>query len=202
MRQRKRTPFALVFRLGLGAALALVAAPASASTALSLKQPAALVIEGSSSVRSWKCEAKNPDIKASGQAGDLQVASGSVKVAVAKIDCNNGTMNNHLQNALKAKDFPSINFKLKRQEKGAASDNGVEMKLHGELTILDKSLPVVVVGLATPAEGGFRFVGKHELNMTQWGVEPPKLMLGTMKVGEMVTIGYDLQLEGAEKPQG
>jgi hypothetical protein len=32
--------------------------------------------------------------------------------------------------------------------------------------------------------------------MTEWGLKPPTLMLGTMKVGDRVKVGFDLLLKG------
>jgi hypothetical protein len=31
--------------------------------------------------------------------------------------------------------------------------------------------------------------------MTQWGVQPPRLMMGTLKVGDTVTVNFDLLLQ-------
>jgi hypothetical protein len=40
-----------------------------------------------------------------------------------------------------------------------------------------------------------RVTGKYELNMKDFGVKPPTLMLGTMRVGEKVTVNFDLLLK-------
>jgi hypothetical protein len=36
--------------------------------------------------------------------------------------------------------------------------------------------------------------GVHELNMTEWGIRPPRLMLGTLRVHEDVQVHFDLLL--------
>jgi hypothetical protein len=33
------------------------------------------------------------------------------------------------------------------------------------------------------------------INMKEWGVKPPSLMMGTMKVKENVTVGFDVALK-------
>jgi hypothetical protein len=38
-------------------------------------------------------------------------------------------------------------------------------------------------------------VGKQTINMKEWGIKPPSLMMGTMKVKELVTINYDLTVK-------
>jgi len=45
------------------------------------------------------------------------------------------------------------------------------------------------------ASGMLHVVGTHELRMTEWGLKPPTLMLGTMKVDERVKVGFDLLLK-------
>jgi hypothetical protein len=39
-----------------------------------------------------------------------------------------------------------------------------------------------------------RFKGSKQFKMTEYGVKPPTLMLGTMKVGDPVTVSFDLAL--------
>jgi hypothetical protein len=53
------------------------------------------------------------------------------------------------------------------------------------------SVPVQFSGAGGEA---LRVTGKVPLNMKQWGILPPTLMLGTLKVGESVTVRFDLVL--------
>jgi hypothetical protein len=46
------------------------------------------------------------------------------------------------------------------------------------------------------AAGTWQVTGSKTLLMTEWGIKPPSLMLGTMKVRDPVTIRFDLVLEG------
>jgi hypothetical protein len=45
------------------------------------------------------------------------------------------------------------------------------------------------------ADGALRVTGRYPMPMTQWGVQPPRLMMGTMKVGDTVTVNFDLLLQ-------
>jgi hypothetical protein len=40
-----------------------------------------------------------------------------------------------------------------------------------------------------------RVTGKVPVKMTDWEVKPPTLMMGTIKVGPVVTVNFDLQLQ-------
>ena len=40
-----------------------------------------------------------------------------------------------------------------------------------------------------------RVTGSYDLNMTEYGLKPPTLMFGRIKVGETVTVKFDLLLK-------
>ena len=42
--------------------------------------------------------------------------------------------------------------------------------------------------------GTLRVRGSKPVDMTQWGVQPPSLMMGTMKVNRAATIHFDVVL--------
>jgi hypothetical protein len=49
--------------------------------------------------------------------------------------------------------------------------------------------------IATPADnGGLRVKGSKEFLMSEFGVKPPSLMLGTMKVRDKVKVNFDVVL--------
>jgi polyisoprenoid-binding protein YceI len=104
-------------------------------------------------------------------------------------------MNEHMLNALRAKEHPTIRFQMGGYEAGAVKDGQVPLRIRGELTLAGTTRPIDLDGLATPtADGGLRVRGRYSLRMTDWGVRPPTLMLGTMKVGESVVIRFDYVL--------
>ena len=45
------------------------------------------------------------------------------------------------------------------------------------------------------AAGALRVTGKYALLMTDWNVQPPKLMMGALKVDPTITVNFDLQLQ-------
>jgi hypothetical protein len=52
---------------------------------------------------------------------------------------------------------------------------------------------IEIPATVTEEDGGVvRVKGEAEIRMTRWGVKPPSLMLGTMKVKDPVTIGFDV----------
>jgi polyisoprenoid-binding protein YceI len=187
------------------AAIALVlATPAVAwapalATRLSPQPASKLWVEGTSSVRSYKCEATkiNGGLDLQGEmpatVAELQAAVSGVDltIPVAQLDCGNGTMNDHMRKALKTDANPMIKFNLTKHE--VAANGAVTMT--GKLSIAGQEQPVTLTANATQENGGLRVKGSKQLKMTEFGVKPPSLMMGTMKVGDPVTVHFDLVLK-------
>ncbi|WP_337169359.1 YceI family protein [Gemmatimonas aurantiaca] len=188
--------------LVMTAAVALMAATPSGSGQLTLREGSRLWFDGTSTVRSWSCTAdridatiNSPETAVTDAVLDGRKVDGKVEVdfPVAKLECKNGTMNEHMRKALKATDNPTIRFALDGYD--LTKTSAVGGTLHGTLQLAGQSKPIIIPVQFAPAEGGLRVTGKVPLKMTEWGVKPPTLMLGTLKVGETVTVNFDLLLQ-------
>lgn len=192
----------LVSVLALGAVV-VAAMPAPALAPLPFAAESKLWLEGTSTVRAYSCKADrlNGSVElASGQevvavvGGQQAVREGSLTIPVASLNCGNGTMEGHLKKALKADENPQISFRLISYEAGAKGADGTAMKVQGRLTIAGSEKPVTLAATATEQGGGLRLQGSHEMLMTDFGVAPPTLMMGTMKVAPKVVVKFDLAL--------
>ncbi len=183
------------------AALTLAAAATPIVDALRLKPESKLWFEGTSTVRSWDCKA--PQIQAvidaeagapaAVLAGTKAVRTVQLTFPVAALDCENRTMNNHMRNALNAERQPTIQFTLKDYTLSrVASTTGT---LQGSLTINGQTKDITVPVMFVNAEGALRVTGRYPMAMKDWGVQPPRLMMGTLKVGDTVTVNFDLLLQ-------
>lgn len=113
----------------------------------------------------------------------------SAVTPVPAINCGDATMNKHMQKALKEKEFPEIRFKT---DKYNLIDNGKAVKTAGELTIAGVTKPVEIEAKLMPVpQGGTRVTGQINVDMADFGVKPPSLFFGSMKVAKMVTIRFD-----------
>lgn len=187
---------AIVRNLITAAALAASTAMASAQMALprnlSLSKESRIWLEGTSTVRSFKCSATKLDmtvVAETEQAPAEMVKSASLIVPVAQLECGNKTMNEHMRKALKAEANPQITWKMTSYEV-----QGTSVVINGKLTIAGKENAIELKGTGTADNGTIRFKGSKQFKMTEYGVKPPSLMLGTMKVGDAVTVLFDLAL--------
>jgi polyisoprenoid-binding protein YceI len=178
-------------------ALAITSIAAGTVNRLPVQPESKVWVSGSSTVRDYKCNAVVIDATvmaptaetASTPIGQL-VASAEIAIPLAQLDCGNETMNEHMRKALKAKEAPRVTFKLENYK-----ENAGEIQLNGTLNIAGTERPIQLLGAVTDTKGVVRAVGKAQIRMSEWGVKPPTLMLGSMKVKDNVTINFDVVLK-------
>lgn len=160
-------------------------------------------VEGTSTVRSFTCTAGavegNVATASNGllSLNDLQAAVTSVELAipVAQLACGNGTMDNHMKKALKASDHGTIVFSMEGYSASAPDADTSRLELRGTLRIAGEDRPITMTASATQEpDGTLRVQGSQPITMSEWGVKPPSLMLGTMKVRDEVVVNFDIRL--------
>jgi len=172
---------------------------------MTLQPESRLWINGNSTVRSFECKAgafetvvatSTAGATAALMSGQKAVKSVELSVPAAQLACGNGTMDEHMLKALKAKDNPTITFRLTSYDM-TRGDSGITGALHGTLLLGGKEKPVTLEATATQApNGALRVQGSHSVIMSEYGLKRPSLMLGTMKVHDEVKVSFDLYLEG------
>lgn len=185
-------------RLVLGALL-VPALAAAALAPLSLQPGSRVWVDGTSTTRSWHCESTRAEGSAAAATTDLaqlsRVARAEITVPVATLDCRNNTMNGHMRNALKADQAPEIRFRATSVQVTPTSVDAGTAEMQGTLTIAGADRPVTITGTVVRENGQLRVRGSKRITMTEWGVRPPSLMLGTMKVNPAATVGFDVVLK-------
>src|SRR5690242_4305340 len=96
---------------------------------LKLRTESRLWFEGTSTVRDWKCEAKQIDARIDAEPnaiggvlkGTKAVKSVTLVFPTAKLDCANGTMNGHMMKALHGAEHDAITFVLTGYDLAAGS---------------------------------------------------------------------------------
>ena len=79
---------------------------------------------------------------------------------------------------------------------GLTALQSVGVTLNGTLTLGGVEKPITVNAQAKPGTDGTLIVsGTREVRMTEFSLKPPTLMLGTMKVDEKLTVGFEVVLK-------
>ena len=181
------------------APLALMALTSFAQ--LNLQPESRVWFDGTSTVRAFTCSAKDVQATVPTEAdavdalfaGQKSVQSALVRIPAARLDCGNKTMNEHMLKALKADANPTIEFEVASYELTKV-DGALKGTLTGTLTIGGQTKAVTVEALGKKNGNALRVTGTYPVRMTEYGLKPPTLMMGTLKVNELVKVNFDLLL--------
>ena len=174
-----------------------------ANEMLVLQPQSRLWIDGTSSIKSFSCKAGevNAVVEAFGPnaipqllTGDKGVKAVRVTVPAAQIDCGNGTMNEHMRKAIKLDEFKTIEFRLSDYDVARGAD-GISGTINGTLLLGGVSQPIAIKAEGKPENAMLHVTGSYDLDMTEYGLKPPTLMFGRIKVGKTVKVNYDLLLK-------
>jgi polyisoprenoid-binding protein YceI len=170
---------------------------------LELAPQSRLWINGTSSVKAFQCTAGLVEADVTTNVagavsavagGDKAITAVEVRVQANKIDCQNKTMNGHMFKALKATAHPEIAFRVASYTLAKAAA-GTQATLVGTLVIGGVEKPVTIVASAKEEAGMLRVAGTEKVAMSDFGLKAPTLMMGTLKVGNDITVGFDLLLK-------
>ena len=173
-----------------------------AGTARAQAPAGGLEIVGKSTVGDWKCREASiqPEPASpggfSGQPPASEAMDGvmTLRFPVHDIDCGDALMNDHLRHALKADRHPTISFALTSDQiERAVQAGSTPVAVDGTLTIAGRTEPVRTEVTVTPAPGNaLRVKGEQSLRMSAFGVKPPSLLLGALKVRDLVRVAFDI----------
>lgn len=175
-------------RVAIALGLAVAAAPG-----LAAQQPNVdFTISGTSTIRGWTCTAKGTlAVQPGSGAGPAVpgfptgVQSATLTVPVKGFTCPNPEMTEHLMQAMHPEKFADIVFKV---EKYAIA--GAQVQTSGSMTIHGNTQPFTLPVAVKPSGNGASIEGSTRLDMTTYGVEPPVVMLGMLKVGPQIRIEF------------
>ena len=173
--------------------LLIIAAISAAAGTVSLEPDSTLAVEGTSTVRDYRCAAGTMESTITTRSAatiDAVVEAARVSIPVAQLECGNGKMNDHMRKALRANDHPNVIFQLT-----SYTVNGSDAVIAGELTIAGTTKRIEMPATILQEDGALRVQASKQINMSEWGVKPPSLMLGTLKVRDAVTIKFDVSLK-------
>lgn len=149
-------------------------------------------IEGTSSLHDWHIDVEN-------QAGNLNLEQSetitvkelNITVESESLKSGKSKMDKNTYKALETDDYKKITFKLtKTSEIKKISDNTYQLNGIGELTIVGNTKEIPMSLKLEMKDSMVLISGKNEIKMTDFGVEPPTALLGTIKTGDAITISY------------
>jgi len=153
-------------------------------------------IEGTSSLHDWEMKVENVQSvqRIEINANELVIHSVELKIPVKSITSDNSIMDSKTFDALKGKQFPFVKFTA-TQSKLALEKGVFKGKIMGMLEIAGKTKQVEIPITGIIKDNNILEVnGSYRIDMTQYGVEPPTAMFGTLKTGKYVLVSFSFEL--------
>jgi polyisoprenoid-binding protein YceI len=147
-----------------------------------------VLVKGTSSLHDWEMKAEK--ISGSFTLAEDQtldrLTSGNVVIDASSLKSEHSLMNKKACEALKQKSYPRIEAKLLRVEQNQNTG-----KVQLELTIAGKSRQTTEnFQFKNQGNGKVEISGVLNLKMSDFGVEPPVALMGTIKTGNEIKIEY------------
>jgi hypothetical protein len=117
------------------------------------------------------------------------------KCKSSSVMSDNSLMTSKTHDALKTDKYAEITFKLISADKFIFQNGKISGTLTGDVFLGGITKRISVAFAGNIAAGKINIKGSQTLNMNDFNIKPPTAMLGTLKTGEEVTIGFDLQFK-------
>ena len=115
-----------------------------------------------------------------------------IAIPAASLTSSRGDLDKHMHKALKVEEFPEITFRLVRFE--TTPDAAAASRAIGMLKSAGVEREVALTITTRRAGASLIVQGSLDLLMTDYGVIPPKAMLGMLKTDPHVTITFETVL--------
>lgn len=153
-------------------------------------------IEGTSSLHDW--EMKVGSVQSVQQieinANELLIHFVDLNIPVKSITSDNSIMDSKTFDALKGKQYPLIKF-TSAQSKLALEKGAFKGEIIGMLEIAGKKRQVEIpISGVIKSNSMLEVKGDYRIDMTQYGVDPPTAMFGTLKTGKEVLVSFSFEL--------
>lgn len=189
--------------VAVAAGMALVAAPAASPTAPLAIGAARLTIAGTSNIHEYtasttEIRVTRLQLGALPAAGDLLdnalkpgvVEAFEIAIPAKSLASKKDGLDKNMHAALKAGDHPEITFKLLRFESRPAPASG--LRAIGVLRVAGVDRQVAIDIAAERKDAALIVKGTLALLMTDWGITPPKAMMGMLKTDPKVTVTFEV----------
>jgi polyisoprenoid-binding protein YceI len=158
-----------------------------------------MAIAGTSNLHDWETNVTKVEAT-----GDItldgttlkSIKSLTVEIPVGGLKSAKGSMmDKKTWSALKKDSYPNITYTLTKVNSLTKSGDSYDIKTTGNLSLAGETRPIeMTVKGKVLANGNLQFEGSKKLKMTDFKIDPPTALMGTMKTGDEITISFNVKL--------
>ena len=158
-----------------------------------------LEVTGTSTLHDWeikstKGQAEVAFVLASDKLSGI--AGLNFSIPAESLKSGNSMMDNNTYKALKTGQHKNISYVLTSGNIAPVDGNTFQIKTTGKLTIAGttKETELVATAKYNAADKSYTVTGTKKIKMSQWGVKPPTVMMGTIKTGDDISITFNAKI--------
>ena len=150
-------------------------------------------INGTSNLHDWTMNSKAAEGEVllamdNGKLSNIERLHFRTKVKTLKSGKN--TMDNICYEALKEEEHPLITFKLMEVESITNGNGSYIVKVSGWMNIAGMTRKEIIVATGSFKNGVIEFSGKHKLKMSDYDIDAPTALFGTIKTGDEIEVVF------------
>jgi len=151
-------------------------------------------ITGTSTMHDWEMTSNQASLQAAFETDAAgtpsKLTSLNLSIPAESLKSGKGAMDKNAYTSLKTDKNKLITFQLT-----SATINGKTIDNKGSLTIAGTTKPVQVnATFEVQGDGSLKFKGSKKIIMTEFNVEPPSFMFGSVKTGDETTLSFEIIL--------
>ena len=165
-----------------------------------------MTIYGSANVTDWDAEVKtirgqvvirNSDQADWSEADASWFESVEIVLPVEDIDSDSRRMNNNMYDYLKKDEHPEITYRVIEAREAVLAENpGILLTVQGVITAAGVEKEIIHdVEIRKSESDGLVVSGSQDLLMTDFGIDPPTAVFGSIRSRDEMTITFELHLE-------
>ncbi len=149
-------------------------------------------LSGTSNLHDWTATVNS--LEGTCLCTETEITKISMTIDATTLESSKGSiMDNTMSNALKADDYPtitltSLSFKFISENNGTIKYSGIgTFKIAG----VSKSISITTI-YKKLQNGNFEVSGSFDILMTDYGIEPPTALFGSLQTADKVNISYKI----------
>lgn len=121
------------------------------------------------------------------------ITSIDIRIAVAGIETDTARLTTNLRNYLKGDQFPHISYRLNQVQEIELQGDKAVITADGIITAagVEKSVNMTVDAFIN-SDGSIRFTGTQDMLMTEFEIDPPTALLGTVRADNEFSVIFDV----------